>query len=89
MRVCASLQGGVPRFYRGLVFALLQGPLARFGATAANEAMLSVVAEAQLTASPMLMAVATLAASAAAGGWRWLIMPLDTCKTILQVSCQL
>ena len=27
---------GIPRFYRGLVPALLQGPLSRFGDTAAN-----------------------------------------------------
>lgn len=76
----------MPRFYRGVFFALLQGPLARFGATAANEAMLSVVAEAQLATSPLWMAAATAAASAAAGTWRWFIMPLDTCKTILQVT---
>lgn len=30
-------QGGLARFYEGLSFALLQGPLARFGATAAND----------------------------------------------------
>jgi len=82
---CISEQGGLSRFYRGVFFALLQGPLARFGATAANEAMLSVVAEAQLATSPLWMAAASAAASVAAGTWRWFIMPLDTCKTILQV----
>lgn len=30
-------EGGVGRFYRGAGFALMQGPLARFGDTAANE----------------------------------------------------
>ncbi len=29
-------QGGIPRFYRGLGPALIQGPLSRFGDTAAN-----------------------------------------------------
>jgi hypothetical protein len=47
--------------------------------------MLSVVAEGQLATTPLWVAVATAAASAAAGTWRWFIMPLDTCKTILQV----
>jgi len=28
--------GGIPRFYRGLLPALIQGPLSRFGDTAAN-----------------------------------------------------
>lgn len=29
-------EGGIPRFYRGLLPALLQAPLSRFGDTAAN-----------------------------------------------------
>lgn len=29
-------QGGLPRFYQGIGFALLQQPLSRFGDTAAN-----------------------------------------------------
>lgn len=29
-------EGGIPRFYRGLLPALVQGPLSRFGDTAAN-----------------------------------------------------
>ena len=33
-------QGGVIRFYRGYTPALLQGPLSRFGDTAANVGML-------------------------------------------------
>ena len=28
--------GGIPRFYRGVLPAMLQGPLSRFGDTAAN-----------------------------------------------------
>ena len=30
-------EGGIWRFYNGVGFALMQGPLARFGDTAANE----------------------------------------------------
>ena len=29
-------EGGIPRFYRGVGFALFQGPFSRFGDTAAN-----------------------------------------------------
>ena len=40
-------QGGIPRFYRGLPYALVQGPLARFGGVAANDA--AIVFAAYLT----------------------------------------
>ena len=36
-------QGGVVRFYRGLLPALFQGPLSRFGDTAANAGVLSLL----------------------------------------------
>ena len=78
-------QGGVLRFYRGVSFALLQGPLSRFGSTAANEAMLSLTAQTGVTGA-LALGAATGAASLAAGLWRLLIMPLDTCKTVLQVQ---
>ncbi len=80
-------QGGVPRFYKGLSFALLQGPLARFGSTAANEAMLAIAAEFGVESS-LALSAANLLASLAAGGWRLVIIPIDTCKTVLQVDGQ-
>ena len=36
-------QGGIRRLYRGFGPALLQGPLARFGDTAANVALLALL----------------------------------------------
>ena len=36
-------EGGIPRFYRGLAPALFQGPLSRFGDTAANTAILALL----------------------------------------------
>uniref|UniRef100_A0A7S2WKN1 Mitochondrial carrier protein n=1 Tax=Rhizochromulina marina TaxID=1034831 RepID=A0A7S2WKN1_9STRA len=78
-------EGGIPRFYQGLSFAIFQGPLARFGATAANEGMLFLVSSAGVSSGPGL-ALATAAASVVAGLWRLLIIPLDTLKTILQVE---
>ena len=36
-------EGGIPRFYRGLAPALIQGPLSRFGDTAANTGTLALL----------------------------------------------
>jgi hypothetical protein len=73
-------EGGIPRFYSGLWAALLQGPLSRFGDTAANEGM-----KAMLEGTELPMFVQTMAASAAAASWRIVVMPVDTLKTTLQV----
>lgn len=43
-------QGGVYRFYRGLPYAIIQGPLARFGGVAANDA--AIVFAAYITSQP-------------------------------------
>ena len=37
-------EGGVPRFYRGVSFAIIQNPLSRFGDTAAIDPDLEVAA---------------------------------------------
>ncbi|KAI3434970.1 hypothetical protein D9Q98_003022 [Chlorella vulgaris] len=74
-------EGGVVRFYRGLAPALLQGPLSRFGDTAANAGMLSLLEEVD-----MPVALKTMAASGAAAAFRILLMPIDATKTIMQVE---
>ena len=79
-------QGGIPRFYRGLAPALIQGPLSRFGDTAANTGILSLWA-----AYPELdEKVPTFAKSAtcslAAALFRIFLMPVDTFKTTMQVQ---
>merc|ERR1712179_455756 len=74
-------QGGIPRFYRGLAPALFQGPLSRFGDTAANTAILALLEPYDLP-----MAAKTGVASLSAGLWRIFITPLDTLKTTLQVE---
>lgn len=76
-------QGGFSRFYQGLGFAILQSPLSRFGDTAANSFILSLV-DAYDPLFPGFLR--TLLASIAAGGFRILLMPIDTCKTCLQVN---
>lgn len=74
-------QGGIQRFYSGYSMAIMQGPLSRFGDTAANAGMLSVLQEYDLP-----IAMKTACASISAAIFRILLMPVDTCKTILQVE---
>ena len=74
-------EGGIPRFYRGVSFALFQTPLSRFGDTAANSGMLALLATSDLP-----MSVQTACASAVAAIWRMGLTPIDTMKTTLQVK---
>jgi len=77
--------GGIPRFYRGVLPALVQGPLSRFGDTAANTGILTLLNNIEST-KELPVAVKTLCASAAAAGWRIFLMPVDTVKTTMQVT---
>ena len=76
---------GIPRLYAGLPFALIQGPLSRFGDTASNSLVLSFWAYVD-TSDSLPVVAKTLLASVVAGGWRILITPVDSAKTILQVQ---
>jgi len=78
-------QGGIPRFYRGLSFALIQAPLARFVATAANDGVETFLTNFYLT-KQWGAGRSTIIASFVVGIWRILLMPIDTCKTVLQVD---
>ncbi len=74
-------QGGIRRFYRGIAPALVQGPVSRFGDTAANAGVLYA-----LEPYDIPVAAKTGAASFSAGCWRMAIMPVDALKTTLQVE---
>ena len=74
-------EGKIRRFYRGYGPALLQGPISRFGDTAANVGILALLE----SNTDLPIALKTGAASITAGLWRILIMPIDTVKTTLQV----
>jgi hypothetical protein len=74
-------QGGVRRFYSGLLPALIQGPVSRFGDTFSNTLALE-----SLKGSKLPMFVQTAAASISAGGMRILLTPIDTLKTMSQVQ---
>jgi hypothetical protein len=78
-------EGGIPRLYQGLPFALIQGPLTRFGDTAANVGILSLLDSLTAT-SGLPLPFKTAAGSAAAGAFRILLMPIDTSKTAMQVE---
>ena len=73
-------EGGVPRFYRGLVPALIGSPISRFGDTFANAGALAATEKVD---APIF--VKTLLASGAAGGMRIFLMPIDAWKTNKQV----
>jgi hypothetical protein len=78
--------GGVARFYRGLTFALVQGPLSRFGDTAANSGVESLLPVSLFGSADAHALAVTVGASAVSAAWRLLITPVDTLKTSLQVT---
>lgn len=77
--------GGIPRFYRGVLPALIQGPLSRFGDTAANTGVLTLLDNLDAT-KDMNVGLKTVAASASAACFRIFLMPVDTVKTTMQVT---
>jgi hypothetical protein len=77
-------QGGVPRFYQGLSYALLQGPLSRFGGSFSNE-LARELCEGVLGIQSTVF-LGTLLGSLFSTLWRLMLMPIDTCKTVLQVE---
>lgn len=81
-------EGGIPRFYRGFFPAMLQAPLSRFGDTAANAGVLSLL-ESYSSTKTLPIGVKTFAASLSAAAFRVLLMPIDTIKTMMQVEGQL
>lgn len=78
-------EGGIPRFYQGLPFALVQGPLTRFGDTAANVGVLALLETIPETAA-LPLPLKTAAGSVTAGLWRIFLMPIDSSKTAMQVE---
>ncbi|KAL7575450.1 hypothetical protein ACA910_007349 [Epithemia clementina (nom. ined.)] len=78
-------QGGLPRLYQGLPFALIQGPLTRFGDTAANVGILVLLDNLEATRD-WPIPLKTAMGSVAAGLWRIFLMPIDASKTAMQVE---
>jgi hypothetical protein len=78
-------EGGVARLYQGLPFALVQGPLTRFGDTAANVGTLALL-DSFATTAGLPLPLRTAVGSVTAGLWRIILMPIDTSKTTMQVD---
>jgi hypothetical protein len=78
-------EGGIPRFYRGVIPALIQGPLSRFGDTAANTGMITLMDNWHVT-QDLNVGIKTVSSSAAAALFRIFLMPVDTVKTTMQVQ---
>ncbi len=78
------LQGGIPRFYRGLGFALIQAPLSKFGSVAANDC--SLMLNKFSNSTRLNVAFTTAVGGLLATLIRAALMPIDTCKTVLQVD---
>ena len=68
------------RFYSGYQFAIIAGPLARFGDTAANAGILA------LCDGVVPVGFATMLASAGAAMWRMFTQPVSNAKTLLQTN---
>jgi len=77
--------GGCSRYYQGLSAALIQGPLARFGDTAANAGILALL-ESNPFMKKLPSAIKTIFASLCAAGFRIILTPIDTVKTTLQTE---
>lgn len=79
------LDGGWTRYYQGLSAALIQGPVSRFGDTAANAGILALLASNSYM-KKLPTPVQTNFASAAAALFRMVLTPVDTVKTTLQTE---
>jgi hypothetical protein len=77
--------GGYSRYYQGLSAALIQGPVARFGDTAANAGILALL-ESNTFMKKLPSAIKTIFASLCAAGFRIILTPIDTIKTTLQTE---
>lgn len=78
-------EGGIPRFYRGIAPALIQGPISRFGDTAANAGVLSLF-ESNESVRNWPAFAKTMFSSACAASMRIVLVPVDTVKTMMQVE---
>ena len=77
--------GGWTRYYQGLSAALIQGPVSRFGDTAANAGILALLqSNSYMKRLPTF--VKTVFASLAAAAFRMILTPVDTVKTTLQTD---
>ncbi|KAK0624604.1 mitochondrial carrier protein [Bombardia bombarda] len=77
--------GGIRRYYQGMGAALVQGPVARFGDTAANAGILALL-HSNSYLKDLPSPVKTIFASLCAAAFRMILTPIDTLKTTLQAQ---
>ncbi|RDW67622.1 mitochondrial carrier-6 [Coleophoma cylindrospora] len=77
--------GGFWRYYQGMGAALIQGPVSRFGDTAANAGILALL-QSNSYLKDLPSPIKTIFASLCAAGFRMILTPVDTLKTTLQVQ---
>ena len=77
-------EGGIVRFYRGIVPALVIGPMSRFGDTAANM-LATTLSQTAPSLKVLPIFVQTSLGSIMAGLWRLITLPVDAWKTSKQV----
>lgn len=77
-------EGGIFRFYRGIVPALVIGPMSRFGDTAANM-FATTLFERSSNLKSLPIFIQTSLGSIMAGLWRLSTLPVDAWKTSKQV----
>ncbi|KUI66442.1 hypothetical protein VM1G_02174 [Cytospora mali] len=78
-------EGGIPRFYQGTGWALIQGPVSRFGDTAANAGILALL-QSNGYLSQLPSPIKTIFASLCAAAFRMILTPIDTFKTTMQAQ---
>ena len=76
-----TLKGGIPRLYSGISFALIQAPLSRFVSTAANDGVSALLENFNWGPGREVLMAAVVV-----GFFRMMLMPIDTCKTVLQIE---
>ena len=77
--------GGWTRYYQGLTAALIQGPVSRFGDTAANVGILALL-KGNKYLKDLPSFIKTIFASVAAAAFRIVLTPVDTVKTTYQAQ---
>ncbi|CAE6419006.1 unnamed protein product [Rhizoctonia solani] len=77
--------GGIRRYYQGISPALIQGPVSRFGDTAANAGILALL-QSNSYLNKLPTPIKTIFASACAAAFRMILTPIDTLKTTLQAQ---
>ncbi|KAI8935616.1 hypothetical protein NX059_007145 [Plenodomus lindquistii] len=79
------VDGGIGRYYQGMGAALFQGPIARFGDTAANAGILALL-QSNGYLKQLPSPIQTIFASLCAAAFRMVLTPIDTLKTTLQAQ---